>query len=425
MKLLRLVKILLYALAFCSPILFGALFLESSPKFYVYLNTLLVVLSLIAYYRINRRYRFAFGFLVGVILFYWIALSFRFSDFPYLIPLVIIFIGAIYGVIFSVVLWFSSPIYRGILSFSFAYVHPFGFTWLFPQSFLSYSLFGVDNVSYALVLIATAFFISRTNTYPKKAISLIIFSLAMLGSHLESSSAPRPKLNLVQTHVPQSVKWSAKELDSIIASNLELIDASIKSGKQEVILPETAFPIALNNATSLLEILKQKSRHISIITGALRADSTKEEGTKKEEREIFNSTYIFQNGTVQIIDKMILAPFGEYIPLPDFIKRPLRGILPDEFASAKKFGDYELHGIKFRSAICYEVTESALFEDAPKFIIAMSNNAWFAPSIQGAYQRILMKYYGRKNGTTIYHVSNMSENFIISPALFKDENDPS
>jgi apolipoprotein N-acyltransferase len=46
-------------------------------------------------------------------------------------------------------------------------------------------------------------------------------------------------------------------------------------------------------------------------------------------------------------------------------------------------------------------------------MIVLSNNGWFTPSIEPALQRLLLQYYARKYGTTIYHAVNMAPSYII------------
>ena len=48
-------------------------------------------------------------------------------------------------------------------------------------------------------------------------------------------------------------------------------------------------------------------------------------------------------------------------------------------------------------------------------MIMISNNAWFTPSIEPTLQHLLLKYYSKKYGVTIFHVVNGSENRIYRP----------
>ena len=48
-------------------------------------------------------------------------------------------------------------------------------------------------------------------------------------------------------------------------------------------------------------------------------------------------------------------------------------------------------------------------------MIAISNNAWFTPSIEPTLQHLLLKFYSRTYNVTIFHVVNGSPNRIYRP----------
>ncbi|HIC43957.1 MAG TPA: apolipoprotein N-acyltransferase, partial [Sulfurimonas sp.] len=183
---------------------------------------------------------------------------------------------------------------------------------------------------------------------------------------------------------------------------------AIEKGSQLVILPESVFPLFLNTHKNLIEKLKYKSHFISIITGSLLS----------EDGHNFNATYFFQDGQMQVAKKMILVPFGEYIPLPSFLARPINEAVfggAVDYLSASKPTYFSIKGTQFKNAICYEATCHELFTDKPAFMIATSNNAWFMPSIQPSLQRLLMQFYATKNNTIILHSANAAGGGIIYP----------
>ena len=87
-----------------------------------------------------------------------------------------------------------------------------------------------------------------------------------------------------------------------------------------------------------------------------------------------------------------------------------------KFVSDAFYGGLLINGVKgtkFRNAICYEATCQEIYEGDVQFVIATSNNAWFAPSIEPTLQNLLMRFYARKNGVTIYHAANYKGSGII------------
>ena len=113
---------------------------------------------------------------------------------------------------------------------------------------------------------------------------------------------------------------------------------------------------------------------------------------------------------------MVLVPFGEYIPLPKFAQKIINDTFfsgQSDFIQAEKPTDFTIKGQKFRNAICYEASCQEIYEGDVKFVIATSNNAWFAPSIEATIQNLLLRFYARKNGVTIYHSANYKGTGIV------------
>ena len=149
-----------------------------------------------------------------------------------------------------------------------------------------------------------------------------------------------------------------------------------------------------------------RSQHIDIIIGALYLDGTTHR----------NSTYLFHRGRYTIANKVVLVPFGEANPLPEFASRWVNQIFFDgaiDYTASAQPTDWTIQGKPYRNAICYEATSETLYADRPRHLIVTSNNAWFIPSIEPVFQRLLLEYYVRKYGTTIYHATNMSPAYIL------------
>ena len=126
-----------------------------------------------------------------------------------------------------------------------------------------------------------------------------------------------------------------------------------------------------------------------------------------------------------IADKVILVPFGESNPLPDWLSHWVNKIFYDgaiDYKASAAISDYTLDGETYRNAICYEACSEELYIGKPKQMIVLSNNGWFTPSIEPTQQRLLLQYYSRKYGTTIYHSINMSPSYVIQKGkvIWKD-----
>jgi apolipoprotein N-acyltransferase len=111
------------------------------------------------------------------------------------------------------------------------------------------------------------------------------------------------------------------------------------------------------------------------------------------------------------------VPFGEKVPLPQILTDLINKLFfngASDYSTASNTTTFDINGTKFRNAICYEATTNEIFYNMDtKFMIAISNNAWFTPSIEPTLQYLLLKYYAQKYNIIIFHSSNKSSNMII------------
>ena len=134
-----------------------------------------------------------------------------------------------------------------------------------------------------------------------------------------------------------------------------------------MILPESVFPLFIHRSEELLEKLEEKAEHTSIVTGGLYWDG-------KTPR---NSTYIFTDGKIAVANKVILVPFGESNPLPEFLSNWVNKVFYDgavDYVASRNVTDYTIDGEIYRNAICFEATSEKLYEGNPENMIVMSNN---------------------------------------------------
>ena len=363
------------------------------------------------YFLFHSKHKwFGSGFLTGLFWFWWIGLSFRYYGLSWLIFVVDFFIALFYGFVFWVIFkiyelinrqnrYFAKMFLVLFFTFGFDYVTPFTFDWFKLEVLFINSIFGVTKTVLFLVTTVVAFYKEL------KWISLIVLIVALL-----FKSHPPKTLNLdiyvSNTCIPQGLKWKKDYIPFEIKNNFTIINRAIKLKKDAVVLPESAFPLFLNKYEDLMNKLKILSKKIVIITGALHLKDSK----------YYNSTYIFKNGKVIILDKHVLVPFGEYIPLP-FFQKEINNLFfagASDYMTSDKFGMFEIKGYKFINAICYEATVEDLYKLEPNYVVALSNDAWFMPSIMPSLQQMLIKIYAKKYGKTVYHSINGFKSYVLN-----------
>jgi len=366
-------------------------------------NALFGLASLALFLHIPKRSVLIAGFFIGLLWFYWIGYSFQYQGVGYMTPLVTLGFGVVYSLFFGVLALSDKVYVRAILLFALSFVEPFDFNWLQIELIFVDSPFGIFKYQLAIVLLALSLPSYVNKTFKYLPLVLLIFAVDY-GSPLDKKLDL--KIKLVSTDVKQEDKWNKRHLTPIVEMALKEINVAIKEGYDVVILPESVFPLYLNRNPALIDSLLNSSKKITIVAGALLSENGLH----------YNVTYSFENGSYEIAKKMVLVPFGEYIPLPKFAQDFINDTFfsgASDFVTADKPTDFTIKGVKFRNAICYEATCQEIYEGEVDYVIAMSNNAWFAPSIEPTLQKLLMKYYARKNGVTIYHAANWKGTGII------------
>lgn len=348
--------------------------------------------------------------------FWWISVSFSNYGFAWAIPIGVLLTALTYAFLFAIFASLSEFIatnsnrhqefiqlsLKALSLLLFSYVHPFGFDWYKPELVFTNSYLGIEKWQFSIVLISLLLSLYLRRLY------LIAFVLMAYpySTHFEPSLSLEKNISLTNFTINVQDKWNPYLQQSHINQVFQKIDQAIREKKETIILPESIFALFLNKQKNLMKGLLARSKKINIIVGALYRDG-----------EIpRNSTYIFQDGDYTIANKVVLVPFGEENPLPSFLGKFINKLFFDgapDYSAASTPTDYQLGTKTFRNAICYEACSEVLYEGEPQRMIVISNNGWVANSIEPTQQKILLQYYSKKYGTTIYHSVNMSPSYIV------------
>ncbi|MDY0121836.1 MAG: apolipoprotein N-acyltransferase, partial [Sulfurimonas sp.] len=362
-----------FLLGILTALLFSAfIYLEAYAFTSKALNTLFALSALALFLYIPRRAVLIAGFFIGLLWFYWIGYSFKYTGVGYLTPIITFGFGVIYMLFFGVLALSKKVYIRALLLFGLSFFEPMDFNWMQIELLFIESYIGIFKYQLALVLLALSLpsFITKQNL---KYAPLLLLLFALDISKVEQKDAPL-KIKLFASDIAQENKWRRENLHATVTMIFDAIQKASAQGYDLIVLPESVFPLYLNKHPKLIDALLEHSYDISIITGAL----------LHEQNQSYNVSYHFEDGNYRVAKKMILVPFGEYIPLPKFAQDFINDMFfagEADFATAKEPTDFLVKGVKFRNAICYEATCQELYDGDVAFIVAMSNNAWFAPSI--------------------------------------------
>jgi apolipoprotein N-acyltransferase len=381
------------------------------------LNTLVAILAFALLLTSNRNVWFTSGAFIALFWFWWIGISFIHYQMPWVIPFIILGLMALYGTVFYAIAWLSEHLssyfkdqlfaylLKALALLFLSYIHPFSFDWYKPELSFVLSYFPADKATFTLILLFLSLSLWKRNPL------FLIPLLFLLQTPKEMHNTTPPWIKLVTTQTPVEEKWDTRFHPAQFSAIFNAIDQAIKEEKKLIIFPESIFPIFLNRDTTLLSRLQKKSKKIAIVVGGLYWDGQSPK----------NSAYILDHQKIQIASKVILVPFGEANPLPNFLSQWVNRTFYDnavDYKASKQTVDYTIDGKTYRNAICFEATSERLYEKGkngnhPKNMIVLSNNGWFTPSIEPTLQKLLLLYYHRKYGTTIYHAINMSESYVI------------
>ncbi len=283
------------------------------------------------------------------------------------VPIEILVIMLSYGTLFALISWISHTLSTllatqqslltlilkalGILGLS--YIHPFSFDWLKPELMFVESYLGIEKWQFAFILAGMVL-----TVWKKQFLYLLIILFAYQPANKTPLQVPKD-IALITTHITVQDKWNETLHPGHFKDLFKHIDQAIDANKTLVILPESVFPVFINRSQKLIDTLQEKAKHISIVTGGLYWDG-------KTPR---NSTYIFTDKQITVANKVVLVPFGESNPLPDFLSDWVNTVFYDgavDYKASSDVIDYTINGQTYRNAICFEATSEKLYEGRPR-----------------------------------------------------------
>tara|TARA_Y100001970_G_scaffold279223_1_gene386160 strand:- start:3359 stop:4843 length:1485 start_codon:yes stop_codon:yes gene_type:complete len=287
-----------------------------------------------------------------------------------------------YIVLFPI-LWVSIEIVRS---------HLFtGFPWLIVGSSLSGTSLGgwtpiLGSYGSSLIILMSAGCLTsimnqrkRLEFYSTLLFLLFLISSFSLNKYNWTSEDEELNTFLYQPNLSLRDKWSINGFNK----TKKLIEQAVAISKQGdlIVFPETAIILDKTEIAPWIKEINFKliQKEASLISGIIAKDSTNEYLIERYNRfqgfGILNSHY----------DKVHLVPFGEYVPLRDYLGgvMDVLGInmistLPGESINSLKAGN-----IRVSPSICYEIAFNNLIRKTAKtsnLIITISNDTWFGRS---------------------------------------------
>ena len=231
-------------------------------------------------------------------------------------------------------------------------------------------------------------------------------------SWTHSVAEPFP-VAVVQGAVSQDQKWLAANRDETIGRYSTLTAQSW--GARLIVWPEAALPVLANDLTEYLDALQTLGRahHADFAIGLVNQDT---------------KTGAYYNGVRVISDsgsgwyyKRHLVPFGEYFPVPDFVRAWMRLMsLPydDMTSGADDQVTLSAAGQKLGLTICYEdaygSAQLPVLQQAT-LLINVTNNAWYGDSTAPHQHLQIARMRALEAGRYLVRAANDGITALIGP----------
>lgn len=248
----------------------------------------------------------------------------------------------------------------------------------------------------SLILALTASVIAQWLLRPSRpraqiAATLLVLGLWPTGWGLSQIEWTQPQgesvtVGMIQPNIPQDRKWDP----TFFEPTLERLDGLSEDlwDNDWLIWPEAAIPRVYHQMLPYLETLNERAEETEtgFITGII--------FDERRKGEYYNSV-VGLGPALGIYHKRRLVPFGEYVPLEDW----LRGLIDffDLPTSIISRGPWEQSGLQIgdvgiSASVCYEVVYPDLVARSARdrqVLLTISNDGWFADSI-GPLQHMQM-----------------------------------
>ena len=339
-----------------------------------------------------------------------------------------------------------APLLASCLWTSLEYIRTYAFTG-FSWGTLGYSQYknlsliqiadfsGVYGVSFLIVLLnylpATIWVMIKKGILQKKHFIPAAYTLFLVaGAYFYSiqkintidvqiKTAQKTTIMVVQGNIKQDLKWDAAFKARTIKKYVHLSNAALKTNPELVIWPETALPFYYGFDRALSNRVDQcvRSLKTNFLVGSPAFKS------EKNQIRFYNRAYMLNRFSIVTgtYDKHHLVPFGEYVPLGDYLK-----FLGKITAQAGDFstGDTTFTPLKFNDhktgvMICFEILfpsiASQFVKNGADILTTITNDAWFGDTSAARQHFSIAVFRAVENRRTVARAANTGISGFIDP----------
>ena len=226
-----------------------------------------------------------------------------------------------------------------------------------------------------------------------------------------TSTGSLVSVSLLQGAVPQDLKWLPDQRVPTLRLYQSLTQTEL--GRDLIIWPEAAVPVLYHQVQPYLN---------EVESAALQKGSTVVLGILKDDPDsTFENAVVALNGERSTYVKRHLVPFGEYFPVPAFIRSWMR-LMSLPYTDAEP-GDDDQPPIAAASerlgvTICYEDvfgSEQRKLARESTVLVNVSNDAWFGDSLAPHQHLQIARLRAAEAGRYLLRATNTGISAIIDP----------
>lgn len=225
-------------------------------------------------------------------------------------------------------------------------------------------------------------------------------------------------VRLVDAGVPQADKHQVGMAQDILNRYIALTGPDTDGSPRIVIWPEGALPAYLHQA---VEVVSSSVRRRKLIMGAARI-----ENLGAADQTAYNSLAVLSGASearalLQVYDKHMLVPFGEFMPGAGILSaiglRTLQDLAPGGFVAGPPPASVRADGVPpFGPLICYEAIFPGLSPngpDRPQWLVNISIDAWFGELFGPGQHAAQARYRAIEEGLPMARVASLGETGMI------------
>jgi apolipoprotein N-acyltransferase len=225
------------------------------------------------------------------------------------------------------------------------------------------------------------------------------------------------RVGLIQGNIAQADKWNPREARRIFTTHIAMTRDVVRRGAEYVLWPESSTPFMFEEDEEGGEAVRALAREVGvpILFGS---DQIVREGTPR----MYNAAFLVAptGETAAIYRKIHLVPFGEFIPMKQWITfvSPLVDSLA-EFAPGEAMVMLPLGSHLTSTAICYEVVYPSLVREAvaggSELLTTITNDGWYGYSSAPYQHWALASMRAIEQGRYLARAANTGISGIVDP----------